>query len=214
MAAWRRVYENYLVVEDIYPALAARILTEGARRFVEVGAGRAPMARILGSAGVASVAVDADDEMLAEAHRPAVKADMCHLPLPDGAAHAVAAINCLYFLAEPADGVREARRVLRDGGLFVASAPSRWNDPELEGIDPRWGRPSPFDSEDAPDIVGGVFGDVEVETWEAVAYHLPDRAAVADYLHGINVPDWADKVDLLCPPVEITKLGAHVWARR
>ena len=64
------------------------------------------------------------------------------------------------------------------------------------------------------DIVAGVFGDIEVETWRMVAYRPPDRAAVADYLHGINVPDWAEKVDLLSPPVQITKSGAHVWASR
>src|SRR5204862_6474799 len=141
--------------------------------------------------------VDPDDEMLTETHRPAVKADLGWLPVAGGSVDAVAAVNCLYFLASPIDGVREAHRVLRAGGLFVASSPSRWNDPELEGIDPRWGRPSPFDSEDAPAIVSAVFGDVEIRPWELVAYRLPDRAAIADYLHGFDVPGWQTKVDLL-----------------
>jgi hypothetical protein len=55
---------------------------------------------------------------------------------------------------------------------------------------------------------------VEVQPWEVVAYRLPDRAAIADYLHAINVAGWDRKVDLLSAPLTITKLGAHVWARR
>ncbi len=213
MAAWRRVYERCLVVEDLYPALAKRLLAERPRTFLEVGGGRGPLARLLQPAGVCTVVVDLDDQMLAESLPPGVMGDLGFLPVRDRSIDAVAAVNCLYFLAEPTAGVREARRVLRPGGVFVASAPSRWNDPELEGVDPRWGTPSPFDSEDAPAIVGAVFDGIQVETWELVAYRLPDRQAVADYLHGINVPDWQTKVDLLTPPVEITKRGAEVWAR-
>ena len=212
MAAWRRVYERYLVVEDIYPELARRVAAHGARSFVEAGGGRGPMARLLQPEGVLTAVVDLDDQMLAETCPPAIKADLGYLPISDRSVDAVATINCLYFLADPAAGVREAARVLRSGGLFLASAPSRWNDPELEGVDPRWGQPSPFDSEDAPAIVGSVFGDVELDTWEAVAYRLPDRQAVGDYLHGINVPEWETKVDLLPVPLEITKRGANVWA--
>jgi hypothetical protein len=59
-----------------------------------------------------------------------------------------------------------------------------------------------------------VFTEVEVQTWRVIAYRLPDRAAIADYLHGFNVPDWEKKASQLSPPLEITKLGAHVWARR
>jgi SAM-dependent methyltransferase len=214
MAAWRRVYDRYLVIEDIYPGLSSRILELGAQSFVELGAGRGPMSRILAASGVRAIALDTDDRMLAESHRPAIKGDLGHLPLGDGCVDAASAVNCLYFLADPVIAVREAHRVLRPGGVFVASTPSRWNDPELEGIDPRWGRPSPFDSEDAGAVVSAVFADVEVEAWEVVAYRLPDRAAIADYLHGFNIPDWEEKAALITPPLEITKLGAQLWARR
>jgi SAM-dependent methyltransferase len=214
MAAFRRVHERYLIVEDVAPALARSILRDEPRRFAEIGGGRGPLAAILGSAGVRTVVVDLDEEMLAQTTPPAVRADMARLPLAGRSLDAAAAVNCLYFLADPVVGIREAHRVLRPGGLFVASAPSRWNDPELEGIDPRWGRPSAFDSEDAPELVGMVFGEVEVQTWELEAYHLPDTAAIVDYLHAFNVPDWQEKARHLTPPLGITKRGAHVWARR
>jgi SAM-dependent methyltransferase len=214
MAAWRRVYERYLIVEDVYPSLAQRIIDHGARRFADLGGGRGPIAAVTADAGVETVVIDLDEQMLAETHRPSVCGDLTALPLATGSLDAAAAVNCLYFLTDPRVGIREAHRVLRRGGVFVASAPSRWNDPELEGIDPRWGRPSPFDSEDAPELVGGVFGDVEVQRWEVVAYRLPDEQAIADYLHGFNVPDWETRVDAIKPPLNITKRGAHVWAQR
>ena len=214
MAAWQRVYERYLIVEDVYRSLAQRIVGHGARRIGDLGGGRGPIAALATDAGLETVVVDLDEQMLAETHRPAVRGDVTALPLATGSLDAAAAVNCLYFLADPQVGISEAHRVLRRGGVFVASTPSRWNDPELAGIDPRWGRASPFDSEDAPELVSGVFGEVEVQSWEVVAYQLPDAQAIADYLHGFNVPDWEAKVDAIKPPLHITKRGVHVWARR
>lgn len=213
MAAFLRVYNNWLVVEDLYPALAERFDRAGTRRFIELGGGRGPVSALLAARGVGTCVIDADSRMIDEATRPAIRGDMAALPLSDGSADGAAAVNCLYFLPDPLAGLREAKRLLSAGGLFAASAPSRWNDPELEGIDPEWGTPSPFDSDDAPALVASVFGDVEVERWEIVAYVLPHRDAIADYLHAINVPDWEAWADELLAPLSITKLGAHVWAR-
>jgi SAM-dependent methyltransferase len=214
MAAFQRVYERYLVVEDIYPDIARRLLTEGCRRFADLGGGRGELCGLLARSGVATVLLDLDEQMVAEGTRPAIRADIGALPMSDASVDAAAAINCLYFLADPLIGIREAHRVLETGGTFVASSPSRWNDPELRGIDPRWGRPSPFDSDEAPELVGAVFGDVEVERWELVAYRLPDADAIRDYLHAFDVPGWRDRAESIRPPLEITKIGAHVWARR
>jgi SAM-dependent methyltransferase len=214
-AAFRRVYENYLVIEDIYPSLAARFHTAGVRRFVELGGGRGPISALLASSlprgGMACV-VDIDRQMVSEAPAPAVRGDLAALPLAHGSVDGAAAVNCLYFLPDPRLALREAKRVLRRGGMFVASAPSRWNDPELRAIDPRWGVPSPFDAEDAPRLVGEVFGDVEVQPWRLVAYMLPDRAAVADYLHAFNIPAWEERAVELPVPLSVTKVGAQVWA--
>ena len=186
----RRVYDRYLVVEDIYPDVARKLRADGCRRFADLGGGRGELCWLLAGSGVQTVLVDLDEQMLAEGTRPAVGADVAALPLADASVDAAAAINCLYFLAEPLVGIREAHRVLAPGGTFVASSPSRWNDPELRDVDPRWGRASPFDSEDSPALVAAVFGDVEVESWELVAYRLPDTAAIHDYLHAFDVPNW------------------------
>jgi SAM-dependent methyltransferase len=152
--------------------------------------------------------------MIADAQRPAVRGDLRNLPLADGSLDGVAAVNCLYFLDDPVAAVREARRVLRPGGLFVASSPSRWNDPELHGIDPRWGAPTSFDAEDAPQLVEAVFGSVTVERWNVIAYVLPDSPAIADCLHAFDIEDWRRRATQIEPPLTITKRGAQVWARR
>lgn len=214
LAAFNRVYESHLVVEDLYPSLARRFVAEGVTRVAEIGGGRGPIARELAAVGVGAVVIDLDEPMLADAHPPAIRGDLRRLPLADECVDGVAAVNCLYFLDDPVDGIREARRVLRPGGTFLASSPSRWNDPELEGIDPRWGTPSTFDAEDAPKLVAEVFGGVEVVPWSVVAYVLPDRDAMADYLHAFNVPDWDAHAARIEPPLHITKKGAEVWARR
>jgi SAM-dependent methyltransferase len=214
MAAFRRIYDQHLVVEDVYPNIARRLVAGGCRRFVDLGGGRGELCGLLARSGVRTVLVDLDQQMLAEGTRPAVRAHIAALSMPDASVDAAAAVNCLYFLADPLVAIREAYRVLEPGGIFVASSPSRWNDAELAGIDPRWGRASPFDSEDAPALVGAVFGDVEVETWELVAYHLPDLEAIRDYLHAFAVPDWQRRADTIPPPLEITKKGAHVWTQR
>lgn len=214
MAAFRRVYDGHLVVEDIYAGLADRLAGEEVERFAEIGGGRGPIATILGARGVRTCVVDLDEQMLSEAHRPAMRGDLRALPLATASLDSVAAVNCLYFLADPAIAIREAWRALRPGGVFVASSPSRWNDPELEGVDPRWGEATTYDAEDAPALVAEVFGEVEVDQWRLVAYRLPDRAAVADYLHAFNVPDWEEAAERLDAPMTITKVGAQVWARR
>jgi SAM-dependent methyltransferase len=214
MAAFRRVYEDYLVVEDIYPELARRFLSAGVTRFAEIGGGRGPTSAVLAAEGVDTVVIDLDAQMLAEAHRPAVGGDLRALPLANNSVDGVAAVNTFYFLDDPVVGITEAWRILQPGGTFVASSPSQWNDPELEGIDPKWGTATTFDSEAAPDLVAQVFGAVEVEPWSIVAYELPDRGAIADYLHAFNIEDWQRKAATIDTPLTITKRGAQVWARK
>ncbi len=73
-----------------------------------------------------------------------------------------------------------------------------------------------FDAELAPDLLGRLFDDVEVESWDAPLLELPGRAAVRDYLIGKGTePDHAqaaaDGVEL---PLKVTKRGALVFGRK
>ncbi|WP_370383331.1 class I SAM-dependent methyltransferase [Catenulispora sp. GAS73] len=50
----------------------------------------------------------------------AVRGDARHLPFPDAGFDVVTARHMLYHVDDPAEAVREARRVLREGGRFAA----------------------------------------------------------------------------------------------
>jgi SAM-dependent methyltransferase len=203
-----------LWTEDIYPAIARRLASEGVRSFLELGGDLGPIARDLVATGASTVVLDLSDEALARALPPAVKGDLRALPVRPSSFDAISATNCLYFLADPIDTVRQAYDALRPGGWFVASAPSRYHDPELQEVEVDWGRPSPFDAEEAGEIVGAVFVDVEVEWWESPAWRLRDREAVARYLRAFGNPDPFERAQQVTTPVDVTKSGAHVWARK
>ena len=66
----------------------------------------------------------------------------------------------------------------------MVSAPSRYNDPELGPVLPRWGQPLSFDAENGPVQVATVFGDVEVQAWDEPMVSLSSPADVALYLRG------------------------------
>jgi SAM-dependent methyltransferase len=77
----------------------------------------------------------------------------------------VAALYTLYHYADPRVPIREARRVLRPGGLLAACAPNRDSNPELAPVLPHWGAHSTFDGEDAAAIVTSIFG-AQVTRWK------------------------------------------------
>jgi len=62
--------------------------------------------------------------------------------------------------------------------------PSRYNDPELRSVLPRWGQPLSFDAENGPELVAKVFGHVEVETWDEPMVSLPGPSELALFLRG------------------------------
>ena len=114
----------------------------------------------------------------------------------------------LYHLDDPQLAIGDAHRILRPGGLFVACTTSRRNDPELtDGCDP-----TPFDAEEAPEIVTSVFLDVEVESWDAPMTHLPDRDAVVRYCRSQLLP--REAADRVTPLVWLTKRDWLVYAYR
>jgi SAM-dependent methyltransferase len=106
-------------------AVVERVGIDVAHRLVlDVGAGTGAATRALLRRGARVVAIDAAQGMLAvgrETRPPAAVADACLLPFPDGAFAAVVAAFTYNHLAEPALGLREAVRVLADGGTAVAA---------------------------------------------------------------------------------------------
>ncbi|MGH9139033.1 MAG: class I SAM-dependent methyltransferase [Acidimicrobiales bacterium] len=190
-------------------AVAARVTGEGLRPVVDVGCGEGALRDAL-PAGWPWLGIDAVAWPEAQ-----VLADAGALPVRDGAAGVVAALWVLYHLDPPAAAIAEGYRALLPGGLFVACTTARDDSPELlEHLPPQ--PPSSFDAEEAPDIVASVFGDVEVDRWDGRLVRLPDRQAVRDYLVGRAIGDElaADVAQRVAVPLELTKRGVLVWARR
>jgi SAM-dependent methyltransferase len=216
--AWARMLAEYANFDEgLEPGLARRLLSNGVTSFVELGGGNGPISQLLAPEGVRCTLVDREPTVWDGVFRPVVTGDLRALPFPDGAVDGASAINCLYFLADPRDGIREAHRVLRSGGTFVAGAPSRYHDVELRDVDPRWGEESPFDAEEAADHVAAVFGadNVEIEEWEYLdCWVLPTYDAVVDYLYAFSIPEPEERAKLVTPPIGITKKGTNVWAVR
>ena len=196
---------------DVHESVAERIAKEGLQPVLDVGCGEGRLCRLLWDQGLDAVGLDRSPTMLSAVPGPRVLGDASSLPFRPGRFGAVAALYMLYHLPEPKKALSECCRVLRSGGLFVAAAPSRHNDPELADVHPK--RPSTFDAEDAPDLVAGFFANVEVETWDAPMVHLPTAEAVAEYLFGRGMPagECREAAERFGAPLTVTKRGCLVW---
>ncbi len=209
-----RVTARYLIGSRSLHTRLAGIL-DGVRpgRVLDIGCGEGALSAAWSASGHL-VGVDLSATLLCAHPRPAVRADAARLPFRDGVFDAAVAINMLYHLDDPRPALREARRVLAPGGQFAASAIARDDGPELAHL---WRRaPTPFDAEEAPALVASVFGEVEVERWDAPLLTLPDTAAVRDYLIARRVPreEAAALAGRVRTPLPVTKRGALVLARR
>lgn len=197
---------------SVYDVVAGVLARLGASLVLDIGCGEGALSRAVSTARV--VGVDRSLTLLRQVSALAVAGDATGLPFADGVFDAAVAVNVLDHLAEPVTALREAHRVLRTGGAAVAGAISRHDSPELADV---WRpTPTPFDSEDAPRLMAGVFEDVEVHAWDAPLLTLPDRAAVRDFLEVRFVPAdaAAEAAGRVATPITLTKRGALVVGRR
>jgi SAM-dependent methyltransferase len=212
----RAVARAYSTVGDVHERVAARLRAERYTPVLDLGCGSGELARLLDGSGLACIGLDLSAVLLADAPRPAIRGDAAQLPFAKDSFSAVAALYMLYHLAEPEVVLREARRVLRPGGLFVAAAPSRHDAPELRELDLEPpAAASTFDAEIAPELIGRVFAAVEVQTWDGPFIHLPDAEAVRRYLvgRGLDARLAAERTRGMRMPLNVTKRGALVYAK-
>jgi ubiquinone/menaquinone biosynthesis C-methylase UbiE len=113
----------------VYQPLAAELVGRSphalrGRLVLDVGAGTGLGSGELVAAGARPVAVDRSPDMLAwqrSSRPPAVVGDVTRLPLRDGAVDDVLAAFVLNHLEDPAAGLAELARVIRPGGVLLAS---------------------------------------------------------------------------------------------
>lgn len=213
-AANQLATERYVATGDIHADVARHFAGLSYRRVADIGGGNGTLAKQLWALGVPTVVIDRA-AYLADAPRPGVFADAAALPFADNAFDGAAAIWMLYHLDRPELALREARRVVRLGGLVAVCAPSRFNDPEVAQFLPGWGEPATFDAENAEKILRSVFTEVHIQRWDEPMVSLPDSAALEVFLRGRGLsPDAArDAASRITEPLTVTKRGMLGYAR-
>jgi SAM-dependent methyltransferase len=213
-AANMRATDAYSMSSDVHPMVAERLASMGVERVLDLGGGTGRLTWLLADRGIWTPVLD-NAQHVRQAPPPQVLGEAEQLPFAGASFDAVAALYLLYHLERPVRVLREIRRVLRPGGTFVASTAGRTNDPELASVLPDWGHPTPFDAEEAAQIVGEVFHVTQVISWDQPYVELPDRSAAALYLRGrgLSEREARDRAGELPTPMTVTKRGALIWAR-
>lgn len=206
--------------DDVHPYVAARFAAAGVRTVLDVGGGNGRLARLMPGLSMRCLLLDLSPTMLDLAPRPLAHADGARLPVADASVDAVAALYTLYHYDDPRVPIREARRVLRPGGMFVACAANRDSDPELARVIPGWGAASTFDGEDAAAIVAAVFaapGDmVQADPWDGPLVTLTSvpYAVACLRVYGLAEAAAAAAAATLDLPLTLTKRGCVVYATK
>ena len=170
--------------------LAFEAVAEAApRRVLEVGCGTGWFsARLARELGVAVVAADQSERMVALAREQGVDArvaDVQDLPFGDGEFDCVAANWMLYHVPDLDRGLAEIARVLTPGGRLVAVTNGRDHLLELWALvgaqELRLGRDLAFDSENGAERLRRHFASVERRDAPGTV-RIADRDAVVRYL--------------------------------
>ncbi|MDH6145390.1 SAM-dependent methyltransferase [Kitasatospora sp. GP30] len=150
------------------------------------------------------VGVDISAGILADVAKPVLVADAQALPFTDGIADAMLALHMLYHVRDIAATVKELARVLRPGGLLVASTNS---DADKRELDQLWARAagdvlgvpegparvslsSRFSLEKAPAFLAAEFSDVRVRELPGII-EVTDPAPVVAHLASYDA--WAEQ---------------------
>jgi len=132
------------------------------------------------------LALDLSEGMLRELDGLRVSGSIDALPLRDATLDAALAMHVLYHLPDPAVGIAELRRVIRPGGVVVASTNSAASLTELwDLLVSAGGERSPVHDhwplETAADAMRGSFDHVHVNAIDYVV-DVPAAEPVVDYL--------------------------------
>jgi SAM-dependent methyltransferase len=171
---------------DVDYEIVLELHRAGAHHVLEVGSGDGRLGKLLQYwYGAATTAIDQSEHMVDLARVNGIDAlvgDVQQLPFRDAEFDAVVANFMLYHLPDLSRGVREIARVLKPGGLLVATTlgeflPEVWNQVEPGSAT----LPFSFGVDNGAAALANWFDPVTLRYLRGTAT-FPDRAAVVDYM--------------------------------
>lgn len=158
--------------------------------------------------------LDRSIEQLKRAEGRRTIGDALHLPFADETFVGVTALYLLYFFEDPDAVALECRRVLKPGGWFATTAPSKFDAPELDHVTPK-GEVESFMAEDIPALMFEHFREVQMTVWDFPCFDLKDRETVRNYLYSwyypqLTIEQAEERSRHVDVPLKLTKRG--MWA--
>lgn len=182
----RRAFYDYKEPQHDFPAILAGLIEGAPGPVLDVGCGPGHYTTHLRSLGRADV-VGLD---LSAGMRPDAVGDAARLPIATDAVGSALALHMLYHLPDPAEGLRELRRVTRRGGRVVVLTNDadhlrefRQLVDEAAGRHIHWAGET-FDSDQQP-LVESILGPVEVVP-VAGEVRLPDPGPLVAFLQSLR----------------------------
>lgn len=171
------------------------------QRVLDIGCGNGIFLNNAREGGAAVVGADVSLGMVRTAAgwgAPVANADAMTLPFADGSFETVLALWMLYHVPDIVGASREFRRVLRPGGLLVASTNSGQGSRIDELVEAaladvlgraveQWHSPLPFTAENGADFLGQVFDEVETHPF-GTSYEVDDPEMLVRYAGSLLGP--------------------------
>ncbi|WP_274567671.1 class I SAM-dependent methyltransferase [Streptomyces spiramyceticus] len=206
LAARQSIYRWQQPQYDL-PGLVAEQLGDTTGRVLDVGCGNGKFVKRLRQdrPDLDVIGLDISAGILADVPGPVAVADAQALPFTDDTAEAVLALHMLYHARNIPATVAELARVLKPGGLLVASTNS---DSDKRELDQLWRRAAGdvlgvaegparvslsarFSLEKAPKLLGTAFRDIQVLELPGVI-ELTDPAPIVAHLASYEA--WAEQL--------------------
>ena len=189
---WGPGVEDWAAIQEdqsaaMYPAVLDALALPDGGSILDIGCGTGVFSGVAKERGLSVVGIDASEAFVEHAKRRVggttfLSGEMEELPFPDEAFDAAVGCNSFQYAASPVDAIREARRVVKPGGVVAIAV---WGSPErceaashIKAIGALLPPPPP-----------GAPGPFALSNADALQKLLRDAGLHPENVHEVNV-DW------------------------